>query len=672
MAKKMIKIFIFLIPLVLIFKNWFIFPFLSAHDFPFFFKETLSDFSMFPPAWSPGLGIGLGGEIMNFSLNSFVYFIVALFVNALGFSWELVYRIFIFGLFLVISIFSIVYLLKKTLQTPTFLQLLLSVLIFTANTYILMILDGGQMGVALAYSIAPLVLGAFIKLTNDIYLKREFFGSSSIAALTLVVQIMFDVRIVLLTMLIVATYMAYSYFIVQSFSLKSFLRSLVLIGIVIFGFNAYWTLPIFFSKSDPSLDLLSSFNSIENFRFFSFAVFSQSLSLLHPNWPENIFGKSYFMRPEFLLLPLFAYVSLLFPKKNKKILFFATLGILGAFLAKGANQPFPQINVWLFTNIPFFAFFRDPTKFYLLTILSYGILIPFATGIIQKWLNEKLKINLIDNKIVAALLKRSILLISILYLLFLIRPVFFGQLNGTFARYEVPKEYIKLKNFLHSQKDFSRTLWIPTQHRFNYFSYSHPAVSGSDLFSATSSGEIIRKLHSKNSAKLLSDLSIQYIIVPYDSFGEIFVKDRRYDVKQHDNAIKELDSIKWINKLDGFGRIAVYKAPSVKDHFWLNGKGDISYTQIAPYKYQLNVVADGPSRVIFTDAYNKYWIADNGNKILTSVKTDEGINSFLLDNKGEYKLIVYFSKQRYYVIGGIVTGISIFLFLIMILYRNRK
>ena len=36
-----------------------------------------------------------------------------------------------------------------------------------------------------------------------------------------------------------------------------------------------------------------------------------ALSLLHPNWPENLFGKVYFLQPEFLILPILAFSAFL-------------------------------------------------------------------------------------------------------------------------------------------------------------------------------------------------------------------------------------------------------------------------------------------------------------------------------------------------------------------------
>ena len=142
--------------------------------------------------------------------------------------------------------------------------------------------------------------------------------------------------------------------------------------------------------------------------FLSFANFSGTLSLLHPNWPENIFGKTYLLRPEFLILPMLAFSSLLFINHsrvngltgskikrlsslinnslitNKTILYFNLLALLGAFLAKGSTSPFGQVYLWLFDYLPGMKLFRDPTKFYTLVALSYSVLIPYSLSKIYK------------------------------------------------------------------------------------------------------------------------------------------------------------------------------------------------------------------------------------------------------------------------------------------------
>ena len=163
--------------------------------------------------------------------------------------------------------------------------------------------------------------------------------------------------------------------------------------------HAFWILPAILTHQNPLEQLGSAYSTTGAVKFFSFAALENALSLLHPNWPENLFGKTYFMKPEFLGLPILAYISLLFistkekTKEQKKtvqyVLYFALLALIAAFLAKGANDPFGEIYLWMFTNIPGFGVFRDSTKWYVLIAISYSLLIPFSLKHLQDIFKKK-------------------------------------------------------------------------------------------------------------------------------------------------------------------------------------------------------------------------------------------------------------------------------------------
>lgn len=233
-----------------------------------------------------------------------------------------------------------------------------------------MVVGGGQMGVAMAYALTPLVLSVFVKMFRAPGVKRQ-----AMAGLILTFQTMFDPRISLLTLGAVALYGLINQ------NLAS-LKRLILPILITLGFHSIWLL----SMIKAVQNVLPTTHGESNWiSFLSFADFSNAISLLHPNWPENIFGKVYFLRAEFLILPILAFSSLFFTKikSDKKriqtnILFFASLALVGAFLAKGSNPPFGGIYPWLFENLPMMKLFRDPTKFYFLVALAYSILISYT------------------------------------------------------------------------------------------------------------------------------------------------------------------------------------------------------------------------------------------------------------------------------------------------------
>jgi hypothetical protein len=668
--KNKVNIFLTVIIILitgLIYYRWFAPGLIIGGDWPFLFDEALKEFPLAVPSWNTWLGNGLGGTSSFYFLQSFENFTTA-FVNFLHIPWVIVYKFLWFGLFLFFSFFTSSHLLKTILSKINFGYILIAGMIYSTNTYILMVVGGGQMGVALAYSTAPLVMFVFIKLTNLInssYSNSRFqiqdFKWSVIVGLILSLQVMFDPRITYITMIAVTVYLVLNLRKSISHCLSLILYVFLIPGLITVLLHAVWILPILISKQNYLNDLNSANISVGIVKFLSFASFPQSFSLLHPNWPENIFGKIYFMKAEFMLLPIIAYSSLLF-KFRRKILFFALLGIVGAFLAKGANPPFGEAYLWLFENIPGFMIFRDPTKFYLLIALSYSILIPFGIYSFFEWIHLRFKFQ--------KYLLIILFTFFICYWAFLTNPAIFGQLSGTFRKSEVPKEYILLKDFLYKQPEFFRTLWIPRQQRFSFVSNVHPSVETYLLFNATGAAEAVKIFRKSGSREYLAELSIKYVIVPYDSLGEIFQKDRRYNEKEYNNTVNGLIDIDWLRPIDGFGKIKVFETRTFKKHFYLEEDGKISYKMISPIHYSVSVSINEDQNLIFSEKYNSYWAIKMNDKIITSKRTSTNLNSFSL-KKGESKLEVIFLQEKFYNYGRILS-ITGFLIILVLLLRLRK
>lgn len=653
---------VFFIILGIVYHPWFTRDYIIGGDWPFIFDGALKEFPLFVPSWNTWLGNGLGGASPFYFLQSFENFTTA-FVIFLHIPWVIVYKIFWFGLFLFFSFFTSLYLLKTIFSKINFYFILLAGLTYSTNTYILMVVGGGQMGVALSYAVAPLVLARFIKLIDCREVPIRNFQLSLLAGLALSFQVVFDPRIAYLTMVGVALYFILNITknVVKNIYLICFI--FVIPIIVSLLLHATWILPIFISKQSSFSDLGSAYTGVGIVKFLSFASFSQSLSLLHPNWPENIFGKGYFMRPEFLLLPITAFSSLFFISKTKDqktktyVLFFALLGIVGVFLAKGANPPFGGIYLWLFENIPGFVMFRDPTKFYLLIALSYSVLVPYS-------LLE------ISNRM-SGLRHKLLLVMFLAFLAISIRPAILGQLGGTFKQYEVPREYVAFKDFIYNQPEFFRTLWVPRQQRFSFVSNIHPSIEINPLFNATSAAEAIIVLKKPGTKEYLSELSVKYIIVPYDSLGEIFQKDRKYDEKEYNKTVNDLSRIEWLKFIDGFGKIKVFETPTFKKHFYLKGDGEISDKMISPVQYFVNFSVNEDQSMIFSEKYNPYWVAKLDGKIIRSQKTATDLNSFSL-KKGKYDLEVIFLQEEFYNYGRIISLASLLIVIILILKLKKS
>ncbi|MDO8660239.1 MAG: hypothetical protein Q7K54_06650, partial [Candidatus Parcubacteria bacterium] len=261
------------------FRNWFLTPQIIGGDWPYFFEETFKNYSFYFSSWNPFDGNGFGGMSPFYSLGIFHGFTVFL-SQTFYISWAFIYKFSWFGLFLGLSIFSSIYLLRLVLPKITFWQQIFAAMIFTTNTYVLMMVSGGQMGVALAYSLAPLVLARFIKIIHNSSFPsilssgpKDIIHDSVIAGLVLALQVMFDPRIVYLTMLAVSIYCVscIRYYVSKRNILNTlysiFYTLVIPIGITIL-LHAVWILPFLFLRSSS---IPEGITSVEGFRFFSFA-----------------------------------------------------------------------------------------------------------------------------------------------------------------------------------------------------------------------------------------------------------------------------------------------------------------------------------------------------------------------------------------------------------------
>ena len=636
---------------LLVFKVWFSLSFVDGGDFPFFGYSTIP---LLPYAWGNLLTGGLG-ESSSSLLWAIMQFTIPLviFGKILHLPWVLIERFAYLYPFLILSIFSSYFLARKILNRG----FILAPLIFLANTYMLLVLGGGQLTIMLAISVSPIVLAVFISLIDQPKIKNAL-----IAGLLLSLSLTLDPRITYVTLVMIAIYTAHNVKTIFKNWIQ-FLKLFSMVSVITVLLNSFWLLPTLLSHQNPVAQLGAAYTSVGAVQYFSFAKFENAITLLHPNWPENIFGKVYFMRPEFLILPILAFMSLFFIKRKEVsrektfILFFALLGLIGAFLAKGSNDPFGGIYLWMFNHVPGFVMFRDSTKFYLLIAISYSILIPFSVSKIYELIKRKTE-NL-KPKILGNLLPKLFIVLVVGYLLFLIRPALLGQLGGTFKTTTIPAEYTKLEQFLSSQENFSRTLWMPTNQRFGFYSNNHPAISAQDLFSIYDNKKLIQKLNS--SEKLLQESSVRYVVIPYDSQGEIFLSDRKYDDKGYLQTIDQVKKIPWLMPVSGFGKIAVFAVPNAKDHFYITDqKSELAYEYISPVEYSLNVQnAKKGGRVVFAESYDAKWTATNSEFKIQSSEFNGRFNSFVLPKDGNYNLKIYYTPQDYVNLGVVISLISL-------------
>ena len=144
---------------------------------------------------------------------------------------------------------------------------------------------------------------------------KDYLRSTLVLGVVFGIQVSLDPRIAYLS----AISMVVLYFFEGGGRVKLWkrLRFGAVAGTIGILLNLYWVLPLLMLKENTLDTLGTAYTTVGALRFLVSQIFL-TLSLLHPNWPENLFGKTYFLQPEFLLLPVLAFSSLLFIKNLKR------------------------------------------------------------------------------------------------------------------------------------------------------------------------------------------------------------------------------------------------------------------------------------------------------------------------------------------------------------------
>jgi len=623
---------------------------ISGGDLPYFSNYYISHYTFFPYAWKESAFYGMGGyqaPLLGYEFSLSLFLQLTKFFSV---SWFIGLKaLFILG-FLSIAVGIFIVLLNLNLFKNKS-SLLISIILLISNTYVLLLIDGGQWLITSAYMISILLIFYFIYVCQLLLPNSNFHRKQShflLFSVLLAIDILIDVRIAYIALAGIIIQLILLTFYHGLYRDKIFIKNTIYLCVYVipitFCINAFWLIPTIFVRKNILVDLGTAYTSINSVRFFSFADFAHTLSLLHPNWPDNIFGVVHFMQPEFLLLPLLAFSSLLSIKKKQKstksflVLYFSFLAFIGIFLAKGTNDPFGSIYEWLFLHFPGFVAFRDSTKWYVLIVASYIFLIPYGIETIEK------RFSILNSRI-----KKIFTVSSIIILVFLIRPAIMGELRHTFATHTLPDDYLYIEKMLDIDTSFSRILWIPSSSLYEMNNLYHPSVNAVDLYKFFSLNDSTILL--PDSLKILRRNSIHYIILPSDPDKQIYIKNGKYSQTEQKDFVLKLQ--KQTNlPVHTYKGVYYFIVPNSAAHLSLiNSKGTITFLQVDPtrYKVKLRDVSKG-DRLLFSDWYDSQWSLSN-NSIAVKSQMYDKLNSFRLPSNGTYEMELVYLPQKYVTIG---------------------
>lgn len=709
--KKYIVLLLTIVIFLLVYNKWIFTKSIITHgDWWFFFTETMSTIRFY--YFSLWLGDTSLGRVLIDSGQAPTYGLYGALAKYFNFDYSFSERLIHLWPVIFLTPFSSYLLLQKIFKNN--IAVFIGVLVYSFNTYFV-IIQTGHLTLMGAFSFAPLII-LFYQLTLG---KNNVF-SALLAGLLLFLSASYEPRAFYLITLLLFFYFIYYFFFIQKIFTKytiSKLAFFAFVPILIVGLlNFYWIL---------GLSQIGALSSNELFRreLFGneFLSLLSSITLFQPFWTGHRL-QIFEVQPipiHFWLIPLFAFLGLYLNRKNKNILFFGIIALIGIFLTKQIAPPFSGIYPFLFKYLPGFNAFREASKFYFLIALGYSVLIAgFIDWIWNNWTKKGLQ----------TYGKYFLTLIIAFIFLWNTKPLITGEIGTVFVPRYVPSDYEQTKKFILDQNDYFRTAWIPTSSRWSIYTNSHPKINIVEMVNTDwnkfikskrndkiTEAELMRDIVSSSFSDSLFDLSsVKYVIIPLrdnandDDFFIHYGNNREFYI----NALDELD---YLERIDIETReIAVYENAEYRPHIYLTENKE-QLTKIIPYqnvkhefinptKYKISLSGiENPVYLNFSESFHQQWKVRVGefNWFAALVqkdyflsdedhfKNDAQLNSFRInpdevckidkvckvnsDGSYDIDITLYFAPQSYMYLGLIISGttlILVFSYLFSVLGRK--
>lgn len=461
--------------------------------------------------------------------------------------------------------------------------------------------------------------------------------------------------------------------IILNFKNKNTVKRIVIyftiIGILSLLINLWFIIPIILTTKEyysyatqvmnplETLKYTSNITNIDSlFRSLPWRLDSDMWAYKDPDW-RWLYKDNYFLYMGFIIM-FIIFISLM--KKDKNILFFSFMMVIGIFLSLGLNSPFGYIFEWMFKNIPYFNIFRSPyNKFIPFLLISYTVL--FGNGVVFIYSHMKKKSSHIAN---------ATLIIILIIILMYVFPMWTGEVvntpitirgNEISSFVDVPSYYNNISNFFANDHAEFRILSLPIRPStfvgfdWNYgydgpdatnLLYEHSTISNlKDSYYPST--KILSKIGNHDIDvlyKIIKLFGIKYIVVQndvdiihgnYNGVKLINQKDIKSSLSRLNiSFIQQFEKLDLysINDSDYFPKIYTAKssqtiiqsdnATSVFDYdqnIVISSQNQekiipkiegpkISFQKINPTKYKIRIdKVHEPFWIIFSETYNPYW-----------------------------------------------------------------
>jgi hypothetical protein len=445
--------------------------FISSNDFPIL---LLRAFDIVNPY--TGLGIYIQGipiaNVMDFVWGTnagirtlpmliWLSFLEKLFAE----NWEYAY-LFISFIFPFCS-----FLLAQKLVKKLTLFSVLGAIFYVGNVWAINRLFSGFWQLNIAYAFLPILVVIPLKIT--LYKKQSiksivFFASlfALAASLVMIAQPHF--------LIMIALFSVSHMFLISLRRQFSKLRRLVsfyaIFAIIFFFINAYFLVP---SILYPEIRFTAP---NQYFSLAAVAFNGQGNSIEHvlrfePLGFNNINFRWTWLE-YFQFLPFMLFVALVFLNKNRNYLFF-TLAILFLFFSKGLNPPGENLSNWIYQNIFFMQYFRDPSRF----LAGVALLSAFSISdfTLRRRISREVKVLIVAFGV-------------LLFLIVNIKSFQYPKIN-ILKETAIPKYYFSMQDFINNELSANisqRLLILPNAHGatgYPWYDNKSP-ISSNTIFTA--------------------------------------------------------------------------------------------------------------------------------------------------------------------------------------------
>ncbi len=539
-VKGLFYIILFVIPVLIIFRTIFFGGLLAGGDAPFFYKQGLKELVTEPQGWTQR-EVNFGGvnTLLWLSPLTFLYGVLGSFLNM---GNGLAVRVVFYLPTILLSVAGFCFFaryLKFSGVTVFF-----GSLFYVINTYLILLVDGGQVGVALSYGIFPFTV-LFLKKLFDTPKIGIFF----IALAVLFLETVADPRVALISLLTIFIWVIIESLINKDYKKLGKIAWYLPLVLILSGLNLFWIYPLLKNGSENGFASQS----------VNFTSLLSSLFVFQPNFPGNQFGKINPPPFYFALLPILIFLNFFYKERKKMLTTFLCLILLFIFLAKGGNPPFGAWYDLMVSKIPFGSSFRDSSKFFIPLILYGALLIGNSIEFIYKNISK-------------VLLKRLFLFAVYLYVLFLVFPALAGKLNFVLSRRITNTDSNKIYENINGKPGFFRTAWFSEVEPTSFESFEKPSIDGKDLVgtfpfrSMNASEDVFNFVNNPNFVDWFRVLSIKYLFL---SGNPRDLTPSPEDQKNWESTKEIIEKHKGLTKLNWGTTYPAYEIDNISSHAYV-------------------------------------------------------------------------------------------------------